>query len=92
MFRDASYVLTSSFHGTAFSVNFKKDFYSYVKPDLLVQGRIESLLVKLGLEDRIFSKATAINKLSSINYEYAEVKLEVEREKSYTYIEKVLDV
>lgn len=92
LFRDASYVLTSSFHGTAFSVNFKKDFYSYVKPDLLVQGRIESLLVKLGLEDRIFSKATAINKLSSINYEYAEVKLEVEREKSYTYIEKVLDV
>ncbi len=92
LFRDASYVLTSSFHGTAFSVNFKKDFYSYVKPDLLVQGRIESLLVKLGLEDRIFSKATAINKLSSINYEDAEVKLEVEREKSYTYIEKVLDV
>lgn len=92
LFRDASYVLTSSFHGTAFSVNFKKNFYSYVKPDLLVQGRIESLLVKLGLEDRIFSKATEINKISSINYEHAEVKLEAEKEKSYTYIEKVLNV
>lgn len=31
LFRDARFVITTSFHGTAFALNFGKDFYSVVK-------------------------------------------------------------
>lgn len=31
LFRDARFVVTTSFHGTAFALNFQKDFYSVVK-------------------------------------------------------------
>ena len=31
LFRDAHFVITTSFHGTAFALNFGKDFYSVVK-------------------------------------------------------------
>lgn len=91
LFRDAAYVLTSSFHGTAFSVNFQKNFYSYVKPDLPVQGRIESLLTKIGLGDRVFSISSKVEKIEDIDYEQPEVLLENERKNSYVYIEKVLN-
>lgn len=91
LFRDASYVLTSSFHGTAFSVNLKKNFYSYVKPDLSIQGRIESLLTKIGLENRAFSFASDVKDIQEIDYEYPESLLECERKSSYAYIEKVLN-
>lgn len=51
LFRNASYVVTSSFHGTAFSIIFKKQFVS-VYNDCNVNKRIKFLLEQLGLEDR----------------------------------------
>lgn len=51
LFLNADYIITSSFHGTAFSINFRKPFISIVErknPD----SRIMSLLKKNGMEDR----------------------------------------
>ena len=90
LFRDASYVLTNSFHGTAFAVNFKKNFYSYVKPDLEVVGRVESLLNAINLKDRIFSYAKEINIFSDVDYDANEHLLNAEVEKSYQYIKEVV--
>lgn len=51
LFRHAAFVITTSFHGTAFSINFQKPFYS-----LLSRGnrddRLASLLSLCGLSDR----------------------------------------
>ena len=50
LFLDAEFIITSSFHGTAFSINFGKPFLSIIElnnPD----SRIGSLLKKIGLEE-----------------------------------------
>lgn len=51
--KNAKAVVTTSFHGTAFSVNFQKPFYSVVPNGMTNASRIESLLANLGLEERI---------------------------------------
>ena len=57
LFRDARFVVTTSFHGTAFALNFKKDFYSVVKEingndcriaDFLRQCTAEHHLLEIG--------------------------------------------
>lgn len=50
-FRDAEYVVTTSFHGTVFSLIFHKQFYSLGISKF--GGRIQSLLEMLGLESRM---------------------------------------
>ena len=51
-FRDAAFVITDSFHGTAFSINFNKDFYAFGNADR-GNSRFDSLLGAFGLEDRL---------------------------------------
>lgn len=57
---NASYVLTNSFHGTAFSIIFRKQFYSFINDNLpcnkQLSSRIIDLLNELGLYDRCKSK------------------------------------
>ena len=53
LMRNASYVVTNSFHGTAFSIGFHKNFYTEVSPNLSALGsRITNLLERYHLEDR----------------------------------------
>lgn len=47
----AKYVVTSSFHGTAFCVNFNKTFFTCIKGDT-TQSRQQDFLRMLGLESR----------------------------------------
>lgn len=91
LFRDAAFVVTNSFHGTAFSVNFQKDFYSYVKPELTVEGRVESLLKRIGLENRIFSHSEQIQSIDQpIDYTAADAALTQARNSSLQYLQGVL--
>lgn len=90
LFRDASYVVTNSFHGTAFSVNFRKNFYSYILPNLDIIGRVESFLNKIGLKERVFSFAYQVNELKDINYDLYEKAITDEVQDSYSYLRKVL--
>ena len=53
-FSNASYVITDSFHGTAFSLIFHKNFNTYIAVPKSSQ-RIKSLLEACGLHDRIIS-------------------------------------
>ena len=59
-FSRASYVVTDSFHGTAFSIIFKKDFNTYVAIPNASQ-RMKSLLQICGLQNRIIEKGSLIN-------------------------------
>ena len=53
--KKAEYVVTDSFHGTMFSLIFGKQFYVYPAiPSLF--SRIENVLCKLGLQERIVRK------------------------------------
>lgn len=53
--RDAEMVLTTSFHGTAFAVNFGKPVFSVVQNKDASDSRQVSLMCNLGLEDQILS-------------------------------------
>lgn len=53
LFKNASYVVTSSFHGTAFSIIFRKQFVSICRKGRLTNSRIEDLLKLLYLENSL---------------------------------------
>ena len=70
---NAKYVVTNSFHGTAFSIIFKKRFYTFscTNSTSNVSVRMESLLNKLNLMSRYNSKEDFIDKCE-IDYEKIE--------------------
>ena len=61
LFRHASAVVTNSFHGAAFSLQFQKDFFTSMSPRERAEptfSRIYSLLSRLGCADRILGLDT----------------------------------
>lgn len=88
LFRYARYVVTTSFHGTVFSILFQTPFY--VLP--LWNGydlRYMELLKNLGAEDRIVS-ADDILTPSHVDFAPVMKKLEERRADSFAFIEKAL--
>ncbi len=73
-FRDCEYVVTDSFHGTAFSIIFKKEFNTIVNE---FRGS--------DLTDRIVSSSGIYN-ANNINWDNVFIKLEYWRKKSIEYI------
>ena len=69
---NAKYVVTNSFHGTAFSIIFKKDFY--VELSSLTNSRLAHITDMLSLTDRVIGNAEC-SPATSCNYEIAESKL-----------------
>lgn len=82
LFLHASFVVVSSFHGTAFSVNFQKDFVTVV-PNRF-STRIDSLLDLCGLQNRKYSRLSRdlTDFLTPIDYKKVTPLLEAERKKS----------
>ena len=69
LFNNAAFVITDSFHGTTFSVNFHKNFVA-VSPGPNV-NRIQSLLTILNLENRIMHTEKDIIS-ANLNIDYVE--------------------
>mgnify|MGYP002524533490 CR=1 FL=1 len=86
----ADCIFTDSFHGTAFSVNFNKNFYTFSRNygSAYNQGdRIGSFLSKVGLESRL--NAEKIQK--SIDYVKVNEVLKTERTKSALYLSRAVE-
>ena len=87
LFREADYVVVSSFHGTAFSVNMNKQFVS-VAPQRY-SSRMKSFLEMMDLEDRIvYDDSSAILSLKSIDYERINEKMDQMRSQSMSFLDK----
>ncbi len=84
----ADYVVTSSFHGTVFSILFEKEF-TCVIPEGHSNVRTESLLNSLGLDNRIGNQSTA-SILRVIDYESVKRKLEQLKEESLLFLSDAL--
>lgn len=83
---NATYVVTNSFHGTAFAINFEKDFYTELLPAHYgVNSRIEHLLNSFGLTDRLVGAA------GDKPADYSAAKLELERQRKKS-IEIIADI
>lgn len=53
LFEHAEFIITTSFHGTAFALNFEKPFYSVIKSETSTDSRIASLLQRVHRTDSI---------------------------------------
>ena len=89
LFYNAAFVVTDSFHGTAFSINFNKQFYSFAKNERA--SRITDLLNTLGLQNRLNPILETVNPSTKIDYVSAKEKLDEERKKSIAFIEKIIN-
>ncbi|MBQ2932572.1 MAG: polysaccharide pyruvyl transferase family protein [Clostridia bacterium] len=91
LFLNARYVVTNSFHGTAFSINFNKDFFAGLLPSTSkVNSRIENILKKFGLEDRLVSNVLDADLKKAIDYEKVNNIIKTERKKSLEFLESVV--
>lgn len=70
LIQNAEFIITSSFHGTAFSVIFKKQFYSLGMKNN--SGRVQSLLSRINLPYRLI---TDIDKLDNTIIDYKNVDI-----------------
>lgn len=85
--RDAKLVVTNSFHGTVFSILFRKKFYSVYKEN----GRIDNLLGFLDIKDRHIQSETEIKPKMRIDYGQAEVRLQEYRKQSVEFLQKAME-
>ena len=91
LIKNASFVVTTSFHGTCFSLIYRKNFYSVVA-DKNKDSRIYDLLTDCGLEDR----GIALNEIENISeiedIEYSDKNTIIEKfvKQSEVYLESAL--
>lgn len=87
--KNATYVITDSFHATAFSINFNVDFMIILPQKF--SSRLESILDILDLKDRIVTDKTNLSLADKkIDYKKVNQKLEKERERSLNWLKKAL--
>lgn len=93
LFRDARLVLTDSFHGTAFSINYHKSFYSFTKIEggkkAMDNSRLYDILSKVHLEDRLIDNPAKIV-FTDIDYSEVDKILSKEREISWEFLKNAL--
>ena len=90
--RDAEMVLTTSFHGTAFAVNYGKPVFTVVQDRNASDSRQVSLMHNLGLDDQILSVKDPMPEQRRFTYDEKSerARLEVLRQRSIDYLEKAL--
>ncbi len=92
--RDADFVLTDSFHGIAFSVNFRKSFAAIKRHDIDAgkHTRVNDFLSKINLADRIVTDENIDTfNFSETNYEVSENILQNWIKSSEDYFRKSLE-
>ena len=82
---NAAFVITNSFHGTAFSIIFEKQFYIGEILDAKGRGRIDNLLRITELEDR-----KNLVEQGNINYENVRSHLQPHIEASVAYLKTAI--
>jgi len=92
LIENAEYIITTSFHGTIFSVLFQKPFYS-IKPYLSPSNKIVDFLKIVGLEDRFVQNPKDLKSLSfddNIDWRAVENALKKEINHSIRFLKKAL--
>lgn len=89
LLRGASFVVASSFHGTAFSINFNKPFIS-ISPNKF-NIRMNSIMKLTQLENRIVrDEMISVKDLQPIDWHKVNAILKEERDKSISFLQTAL--
>lgn len=89
LFKNAEFVITTSFHGSAFSIIYEKPFYSVLKKGYRTE-RFENLLRQLHLENRMITDELV--EIESVDYKNISPIIEQKRIEGIEYLKKILDV
>jgi len=81
----AKYVVTNSFHGTAFSIHYKKDFF--LELSSLTNSRLQQIVETTGLQGRVIGDGCMDR---PIDYDEVYRRLEPERVRSAAYLKEAL--
>lgn len=90
LLKNAEFVISSSFHGTAFSILYNKPFFSY---NGNIDARISSLLQMTELSERSINNENVMEKIHNaynIDFSYANTAIQKEREKSLHFLSEAL--
>ena len=88
LFRYADFIVSSSFHGVAFSIIFEKQFYARQTWNC---ERVKSLLRALSLEDRFLNTREDINLKKMINFEAVHKILSHEKQFLKDYLQNAIN-
>lgn len=93
LFHNAVFVVTNSFHGTAFSINFNRPFYVVTPSRMKNNSRQQSILKLFGLSNRIITEGTELptEEDLNINFDKANDILYIQRENSLKYLTNNID-
>ena len=86
---NADYVVTGSFHGTAFSLNLNKQFYYEPSGK---ESRIGNLVNLTGTENRSIDNNVDCNIEKNINYSEVNQKLDEQRDKSLEWLKNAIEM
>lgn len=94
LIKDSSFVCTDSFHATAISLNFNKNFVEFMRfkdaDNASQNSRIYDVLSHYDLMDRIYSDKTT-EWSRNIDFTYSNEQLEEDRKKSLDYLVNAIE-
>ncbi|MEW4225661.1 polysaccharide pyruvyl transferase family protein [Rossellomorea marisflavi] len=94
MFKNAEFVFTDSFHGTLFSIKYKKSFLAYYTEELRAT-RFKDLSVRFGIDDFIVNNFNEIDRKRSLekipDFPTIYKKINVKKEYSENYLDTALN-
>ncbi|MDR0918713.1 MAG: polysaccharide pyruvyl transferase family protein [Oscillospiraceae bacterium] len=95
LIKNAKYVLTTSFHGTCFSIIFEKQFYTFpvdnVQSDFSKNVRIKDLLKKIDEQSRFIVFADEVDFDTSIDYKKVNAHIATEKVKSLEFLRNSIE-
>jgi hypothetical protein len=91
LFHHAEYICTDSFHGTALSILFEREFTVFYRKckDVPMNDRVDTLLQKLKLKSRLYGERSVEESTEVIDYLEISKCLEKERGAANDYIEEI---
>lgn len=93
LFYYSQFIITTSFHGTAFAINFNKNFISVVDDNTTGDCRITSIARQLGIEDEsIIRRNTPLEQIHTPVLEYNKIndRLNILRNNSMDFLSNAL--
>lgn len=93
LYQKAAIVLTTSFHGSIFSLIFEKPFYTITPGSKNNNSRQQSLLAMVGLEDRLIEEGAPFPdiRVMEISYETVKSILEHKRVDSIQFLQEAIN-
>lgn len=90
--KNAEFVCTDSFHGTVFSLIYRRKFFTFMRfsdaATLSTNARITTLLKRIGVEDRLVQKNSNVDEMLNKNMDFEKIqnRLKDFREESLKYL------